>query len=225
MNNVIQRAPDLRGQLRDHLERRLRLGIYPDDVKLMEHGVAREFSVSRTPAREALAMLARDGMLARVGRGYRRVQFSVADIENVFEARLRLEPYAAGLVASNAKPLDIERLTAAIRAMAEQLGDAHGYMDALAALRRQLFDATGNAPLIRLISLYEGQVAYVRAKTLQDEATRRLSLSGNRRLVQAIAEHDPAAAEREILALLHAAKAAILEILALNEQEASQAAA
>jgi DNA-binding GntR family transcriptional regulator len=213
MNDTIFRAPDLRGQLRDQVEKRLRLGLYPDDVRLMEHAVAREFNVSRTPAREALAMLAREGMLEKVGRGYRRVQFSVEDIEDLFEVRERLEPFAVQLLTEKNDHEIVKRLQLALRHLEAQEDNPHAYMDALAAFRRELFDSVGNERLVRLIFLYETQVGHVRAKTLQDTNIRHMSISGNRLLVAAIARGDGPEASRQILKLLTAAKVAIVSKL------------
>lgn len=213
MNPLIQRAPDLRGQLRDQLERRLRLGFYPDDVKLMEHGVAREFAVSRTPAREALAMLAREGLLVREGRGYRRVQFSVADIKNVFEARRRLEPYAARLVACNATAAELDLLQRAFNRLADAIADGHQYMEALAAFRTPLFAPSHNEVLIRLMATFEVQVGYIRTKTLEDIDVRRKSIEGNRRLVEAICARDEQTAESVLMHLLDMAEEAGMAVL------------
>lgn len=214
-DNAIFRAPDLRGQLRDQLERRLRLGLYPDDVRLTEHEVAREFDVSRTPAREALAMLAREGMLEKDGRGYRRVQLTVEDIEDLFEARERLEPFAVRLVAASAAqaPETFDRLYAAVGQLDANQDTPGAYIDALAAFRRELFDATGNDQLVRLIYLYETQVGYVRAKTLQDANIRRMSATGNRQLVAAMARGDAIEATNQMIKLLTAAKVAIISKL------------
>ena len=213
MNDLIQRVPDLRGHLRDQLDRRLRLGIYPDDVRLMEHGVAREFSVSRTPAREALAMLAREGVLERVGRGYRRVRFSVEDIQNVFEVRRRLEPFAVRLVAERATTVEKNALRQGLKELAAQVNDAHSYMDALAALRRPLFEPCDNEHLIRLMSAHEAPIGYVRTQTLAELNTRKLSLEGNKRLVKAICGRDADAAEHEMLSLLEQAEAASMKLV------------
>jgi len=213
MSDLIQRVPDLRGQLRDRLERRLRLGIYPEDVKLTEHSVAREFDVSRTPAREALAMLAREGLLERIGRGYVRARFSPQDIRHVFEARRRLEPYAVRLVAAKAAPAELEALRSAFDLLAGQVEDAHRYMDALAALRRPLFEPSRNEHLVRLLSEYEAQIGYIRTKTLADLETRKISVEGNRRLVAAICAHDEETAAREMLNLLLLAEAASMNVI------------
>lgn len=210
MNDTIFRAPDLRGQLRDQLEKRLRLGLYPDDVRLLEHGVAQEFGVSRTPAREALAMLAREGMLEKVGRGYRRAQLSVEDIRDLFEARELLEPFAVQLLAEKSDAETVKRLELALELLESTQDNREAYMDALAAFRRELFGAVGNERLYRLIFLYETQVGYVRAKTLQDPNIRRLSVSGNRQLVTAVARSDGQEAARQMLKLLTAAKTAIV---------------
>lgn len=212
MNDLIQRVPDLRGQLRDQLERRLRLGIYPEDVRLTEHGVAREFSVSRTPAREALAMLAHEGVLQRVGRGYGRVRFSVEDIQQVFEARRRLEPHAVRLVAAKASTTEKEALRLALEILASQVNDAHRYMEALGAMRKPLFEPCGNEQLVRLMSIYEAQIGYIRTQTLADQATRKVSLAANKRLVKAVCGGDQDAASQEMLNLLLVTEAASMKL-------------
>jgi len=213
MDPLIQRVPDLRGQLRDQLERRLRSGYYPEDVKLLEHSVAREFSVSRTPAREALAMLAREGLLVREGRGYQRVRFSATDIQHVFEARRRLEPYAVRLVADKASEPELESIQNAFNVLAESVEDGNAYIDALAALRKCLFAPSRNESLIRLIASFEVQVGYIRTKTLKSIELRTQSVQGNSRLVESILARNEVAAERDLLELLNMAEQACMVVL------------
>jgi DNA-binding GntR family transcriptional regulator len=213
MATLIRRVPELRSQLRAQLAERLRLGVYADDVLLQEHGVAREFDVSRTPAREALAMLERDGVLTRVGRGYRRARHTVPDIEEVFELRARLEPYAARLAAEGATAQELSALRSAGDRAWAAAADAQAFMLALADLRRKLFAAAHNPSLTQLIERYEGQVAYIRGRTLRDDATRQVSAEANRRLVDAVLARDGAHAEAVMSANLNLAREAILRTL------------
>lgn len=60
--------------------------------RIIETTLAAKYSVSRVPVREALKILATQGILKGGGhRGYRVASFSSEKIEQVFEVRLRLE--------------------------------------------------------------------------------------------------------------------------------------
>src|SRR5690348_8758523 len=83
----IQRVPDLRSQIYDRLRSAIRSGVYPPGTRLVENDVARDLGVSRTPAREALALLTRDGMLIREARSFKLPNFDAQQITEVFEIR------------------------------------------------------------------------------------------------------------------------------------------
>ena len=60
--------------------------------RIVETGLADKYGVSRVPVREALKVLATQGILTGGGhRGYRVVSFSPEKVEQVFEVRLELE--------------------------------------------------------------------------------------------------------------------------------------
>ncbi len=74
--------------------------------RLVAGELARQLGVSRTPVREALDRLARLGHLTRLdGGGYERRRYRTRDIRDVYELRLLLEPYAAGLAAEESAEL------------------------------------------------------------------------------------------------------------------------
>ena len=60
--------------------------------RIIETGLAEKYGVSRVPVREALKVLATQGILVGGGhRGYRVASFAPEKIEQVFEVRLELE--------------------------------------------------------------------------------------------------------------------------------------
>ncbi|WP_138414145.1 GntR family transcriptional regulator [Sinomonas gamaensis] len=108
-----QRERPLREVIRDTLRSRIFEGHYAPGTRLIERDLASEFNVSRLPVREALRMLAQEGLLAeRASRGSVVAGLSEKDVEDLFDVRLSLEVLACRLAAQRATPEDIERLEA-----------------------------------------------------------------------------------------------------------------
>ena len=91
------------------VEGRLRPG-----ERLVEQRLAEELDLSRTPIREALRMLQSEGLVRfEPNRGARVRSLTMADIDDLYELRGRLEAMAAELAAVRATPDQLDRLTAA----------------------------------------------------------------------------------------------------------------
>lgn len=91
-------------------ERILTWEYVPNDL-LGEKMIADEFGVSRTPVREALALLSQEGLLEIIPRvGYRVSSFSIRDVHEIFDMRLLLEGEAATRAARLATECDWVRL-------------------------------------------------------------------------------------------------------------------
>ncbi|MVW70662.1 MULTISPECIES: GntR family transcriptional regulator [unclassified Bordetella] len=108
------------------LRRRLMSGAFLPGERLREERIASELSVSRTPVRQAIERLIEDGLVAREPhRGAVVLGWSDRDIEEAFELRLLLEPYAARAAALRAEPEHVEALQSANDQMLEavQSGD------------------------------------------------------------------------------------------------------
>jgi GntR family transcriptional regulator, rspAB operon transcriptional repressor len=97
-------------QLRDEIVRwELQPGALLNEVRLAER-----LSVSRTPLREAVQRLARDGLITITpGRGALVAQLALQDVVHLFQMREALEPYAARLCARNPDRREFGELRAA----------------------------------------------------------------------------------------------------------------
>src|SRR5215813_12837239 len=105
----ITRAEELRLQLADEIVR----GALPPGAPLDETDIARRFSVSRTPVREALRQLAASGLVeARAHRGAVVARPSLERLNGMFEAMAELEALCAGLAAERMPAADRARLEA-----------------------------------------------------------------------------------------------------------------
>ena len=67
---------------------------YPPDHRLTEDELCKTFGVSRSPVREALRVLAADGFVKKLpNRSYAVKQYTIEEIEELYEVRLALELY------------------------------------------------------------------------------------------------------------------------------------
>ena len=110
-------------QAYEELQEQIVSGRLPAGQRLLADELADELAVSQTPVKEALARLVLDGLVEGTSRRASVVRrFSLADIEQIYEARLLLEVHAsvAGLTAGRATPEFADRLEAVFdRQMAE----------------------------------------------------------------------------------------------------------
>ena len=79
--------------------------------RLGEAEIAEELDMSRTPVREALRILAADGLLEiQNNKGARVTEWSEDELTSVFEIRIRLESLAARRAAERSTPEDVRVL-------------------------------------------------------------------------------------------------------------------
>ena len=99
--------------------------------RLVEEQLTKRFQISRAPLREALRLLAEQGLVEHLPRrGARVTTYSDRDFDELFAVRDALEHFAASLVASRPRDmLDLTPLTSAL----DQLDTAARADDRLAA--------------------------------------------------------------------------------------------
>jgi DNA-binding GntR family transcriptional regulator len=96
--------------------RNLRIAILNGELtpnaRLVEVDLARAMGVSRTPLREALAQLRRDGLISSAERGGYILTDPRQDILDSYHVRAAIEGYAARLAAENITNVEIQALRA-----------------------------------------------------------------------------------------------------------------
>lgn len=139
------------------LRNRLLAGHYALDASLVPQAVSEEFAVSRTPVREALGLLERDGLLVSTSRGFAIRRRSDEEMLEIFEVRGILESSAAQAAATRSTPIDLARLQE-LAERARQEPDP--------AEKRRLFnlfhdcvrDAAHNTTISTLVSTLSAQI-------------------------------------------------------------------
>jgi DNA-binding GntR family transcriptional regulator len=194
-------AASCAGSLRDGvyraLRRRISFGELVPGDRLTEIKVAASLQVSRTPVREGLAALAREGLLVREGRSYVVPALDQDDINEVFELRSLLEPYAVRRAAETARAADVAELTQALREQkaAHAAGDSGGFIAANIRFRNALVGMVRNRRLRRAIALYNDYLSFLRV-SFREARWRAVILRNFELFVRAVRAGDGAAAAR-----------------------------
>ncbi len=130
---------------------------------LQEAALGLRFGVSRTPVREVLQRLLRDGLVERSGRFYRVIRLTEREVQEICELREALECMALTLAAERDSSLAsaLEELIGEQRAALDREDlDLFSALDGLFHLR--IAEGTGNANLQHHLALLRDKVALVR---------------------------------------------------------------
>ncbi|HUI63173.1 MAG TPA: GntR family transcriptional regulator [Steroidobacteraceae bacterium] len=191
--SAIKKSATLREQVFDVLLSELKTGDLAPGTRITEEALARRLEVSRTPIREALGQLTRQGILhAREGGGYLVPSPTVTEVGHIIAVRMLLEPPAVRMAAEEYGPARIERVLKAIRAQASAAGkaDPGPFARANEEFRRALFGGLANQALSRLIAQFDGHLHFVRAVTLKDTALRRTIVDKQVRIGEVLERRD-----------------------------------
>ncbi len=213
---TLQRPLSLRQQVYERLRTALRAGEYRPNQRLTEIGIAEALGVSRTPVREALGLLSQEGLLSSMPHGGFKVpDLQVDDLNDTFELRYLLEPYAAGLAARNAYHEGVTGMHVAIQTEKQCLIDSDNiaFVQASQDFRSRLFSMAGNRRLATAISQIEGHVQFVCSETFDDWKNRTILISAQERILEAVRLRDAEAAAKAMRALLTTTKNTLLAAL------------
>jgi DNA-binding GntR family transcriptional regulator len=195
----IVRHPRMKEGIVDHLRRAILDGKLAPGTLLRQEHLARQLHVSRTPLREALIALEREGFVSIAPSGAASVvALDARDALEIMDLREIVDGLAARLLAQRGISADLDReLTALAKTMRTNAArDQHRYLVANADFHVKIVEATGHARLQQFIPLVRmsAQVVYIR---LQNQG-RRLTHSADEhsRVLEAIRAGDAETAER-----------------------------
>lgn len=160
------------------------------ETRVIEEDIAERFGVSRSPVRESIRLLERDGLVVRAERRGARVSpLSRRDLDEVYSCRIALEGIAAAEAAQRHGPDDLKQLQGGLKELRKAFGksDITAYFEANVAFTGAVHQAAANATLKRLIGTLGKQA--LRYRFLAYRSFPHLmssSLEGNREVVEAI---------------------------------------
>jgi DNA-binding GntR family transcriptional regulator len=194
---------------------------------LRQEALAQELGISQMPVREALKRLVGEGLAERIAyRGVRVVEFSPADILDMFAMRLVLESLAVRYATSLIPTVELARLK-------ENLDEAAGYTgQEQMARRRELNDefhlavcrASGHRYLIRQVealwSWFPSVMLYEGMRRQEELSAARLAReqAEHRAILAALEQRDAAQAEAATRQHIHNLLQELSEVLGLPQE-------
>ena len=172
--------------------------IGPDD-RLVQEKLAAELDISRTPVREALLRLEKEGVLhLATSGGFRLNKISEEETRELYQARAAIEGQAARILAVRNDPKDIARLRDVIQS-AEQLKNptTKDYFIANRTIHRAFMEAAGNRFLIEMFDMIWGRAMAFHLFAAIENADIASSLGNHMALVDVIATGDKTATLEE----------------------------
>jgi len=168
--------------------------------KLSETTLARMYNVSRTPVREALHKLEKEGLVVKLSDGYHVSFLTKEQMLKIFEVRAVLEALAAEKAAENRDPEMLKRL----REAAEKFKSADKNNPlALAQANSEFHDViaemSGNEYLRDILKDLRNKLAIVRVDLFASSSRVNQEIEEHWRIYEAIEKGDPKEAHEAAL--------------------------
>jgi DNA-binding GntR family transcriptional regulator len=189
-----------RAALHEQVAQRLRTmlveGHIAPGAKLNERELAQVLQVSRTPLREAIKMLAAEGLVELLpNRGAIAVSLSEADILHTFEVMAGLEGMNGELAAQRITDAEVSEIKAMHFEMlaAYTRGDLSNYYRLNAQIHRAINAAAKNPVLTATYTQVNARLQALRFRSNQDGAKWKRAVKEHEKMVEALAARDPVA--------------------------------
>lgn len=198
------KAPRYRETIYAAVKEAILSGLLIPNQPLVEEQLAATLNVSRTPVREALALLEHEGFITpRNGRGLYVRAVTHKEFVEMFIANEAVEPYLARRAAIMATPSQLAAIEEAIniaKACAMQM-DTAGFLRASRDFHRFVGEAAGNRPLAEFVVQNEERtdMYLINYGKVVKQERMAASINEHRAILSALQDRDPEAATRLVI--------------------------
>jgi len=168
------------------------------DIRLDERRLAQDFGISRTPVREAMAQLEREGFVRSVPRrGVYVVRKTKREVIEMITAWAALESMAARLITEHAGDHAIASLRRMFATFENGQLRAHldEYSEANIEFHQTIIRMSGNGVLISLAENLFTHMRMIRRKTIGEKDRVEWSIRDHMNIIEALEARDTARAE------------------------------
>ena len=175
-------------------KRELEPGSWIDELKLAE-----EYGISRTPLREALKVLAAEGLVTmKVRRGAYVTEVSEKDLSDVYHLLSLLESDAAGVVASVATDAELEELQTLHAGLEAAAADRDGFFALNERFHMRLLEIADNRWRNQMVADLRKVMKLNRHNSLLKSGRIEESLAEHRAIMGALSARDPEASRQRM---------------------------
>jgi DNA-binding GntR family transcriptional regulator len=191
--------------LYEQVAERLRQQIFARDLEpghwIDELKLCAQWGISRTPMREALKVLASEGLVTmKVRRGAYVTEMSQDDVAQVYHLLALLESDGAAQVAAHASPGQRAGLQALHALLETQVHDRDAFFATNERFHMALLEIAGNRWAVQVVQDLRKMMKLNRHHSLFKQGRLEDSLAEHRTLMQALADGDSEAARRTMQA-------------------------
>jgi len=190
-------------------------------AKLNERELCEQLHISsRTPLREAIKLLAAEGLVDLLpNRGAVAVQLSEDDVRHLFELLAELEGLSGALAAERMLDAEIAELRALHYEMmaCHARRDLSGYYRLNAQIHSAINAAAGNPVLAQTYARLNARVQSLRFRTNQDEAKWARALAEHQQMVEALGARDGQGLRAILVAHVLAKRDTVLALMRAGE--------
>lgn len=180
-----------------------------------EQALAEQYGISRTPLREALKVLASEGLVTlKPRRGCYVTEISDRDLDEVFTVMAMLEGECARAAALRASEADLARLQAIHADLEKAAGadDIDGFFEANQSFHHAIQQIADNRWLMHVIEDLRKVIKLSRHHSLYSEGRLEQALAEHRAVLDALLERDADAAQARMREHIRSGRAALERI-------------
>jgi DNA-binding GntR family transcriptional regulator len=169
------------------------------DIRLDERQLAQDFGISRTPVREAMAQLEREGFVRSVPRrGVYVVRKTKKEVIELITAWAALESMAARLITENAIDADIASLRRMFATFenGQVLAHLDEYSEVNIEFHQSIIRMSGNSVLVSMAENLFTHMRMIRRKTIVEKDRALRSIRDHMNIIEALEARDTARAEK-----------------------------
>jgi DNA-binding GntR family transcriptional regulator len=175
-------------------KRELEPGSWIDEMKIAE-----EYGISRTPLREALKVLAAEGLVTmKVRRGAYVTEVSDRDLAEVYHLLSLLESDAAAVVAQEASDAELKSLQALHRELESAVKNRDEFFAINERFHMRLLEIAGNRWRNQMVADLRKVMKLNRHNSLLKSGRIEESLAEHRAIVEALSKRDAKAAVKRM---------------------------
>lgn len=227
----IQRSKSLHEQTYEALRTSILSGDLPPGERLVETQLAQWLQVSRTPIREAIRQLQKDGLVTVDGMGSLQVaSISVADAAQLYDCRLALEQLSVAQACDHATPNQLRQLEGYVLQAEQLMRDGSSDLKVMQLLdldygfHRLIAESSGNRWLVTLLDQVFDKMILLRVQTTRHNPEVLEIRIEHRQIYEAIAQRQTETAIESIQSHLQASRNRVVHDLQQQINQSQPAA-
>lgn len=211
---MMHKTVSLAGQVYERLEQDILSGKYERGTLLTELKLSEDLGVSRTPIREALRMLEQDNIVEPSGKGVKVLSITTEDAEAIYRIRERIEGMAAADCARRISDADLRALSdiLSLQEFYAAKQDSERVEELDGEFHKTIYRCSGSSILYNTLRPLHRKIQKFRKNAVAYPHRASESVAEHRRILNAIAAHDPEAADRAVTEHVRAAHRRLMEI-------------